>query len=276
MDHEAPSVRTDDAKAYEELREAYLAQLSVPMDDMWMAFSDGARPLSLRLGDRRVGCASVDGEGRLLRFYVEPREQSRSGELLQCIVDDVGPRQMMVSTGDPLALSAALDRGGEVMVDTLLYGVATEPETPGLEGLGWAEPGDHRRIVDFQHREVGAPLGFLEQYVGERIERREMLLDVEDSELRCVGELRRDRQQPGVGHLGLIVHGKARGRGVGSSMMSSLVQRCRAEGLTPRCSTEVGNPGAQRAIERGGFRPDHRWLRVELGAGSGVGPAAGA
>jgi RimJ/RimL family protein N-acetyltransferase len=107
------------------------------------------------------------------------------------------------------------------------------------------------------------PRNFLEAYVRERLERQELLLAESGGQILCAGELRRDPQQVGVAHLGLIVRGDERGKGMGSRMLSSLVTRSRALGLTPRCSTEVDNLGAQRAIERAGFRANHRVLRVE-------------
>ena len=39
----------------------------------------------------------------------------------------------------------------------------------------------------------------------------------------------------------------------------------RAEGLAPYCSTEFANIAARRAIERAGFRANHRVLRVGFG-----------
>jgi ribosomal protein S18 acetylase RimI-like enzyme len=87
-----------------------------------------------------------------------------------------------------------------------------------------------------------------------------MFLYEEGSQLLCVGELRRDDQQPGIAHLGIVVSEEARGQGIGSRMMTSLVGRSRDEGLAPHCSTEVTNVGARRAIERAGFRATHRLL----------------
>ena len=121
---------------------------------------------------------------------------------------------------------------------------------------------DHARIVDFQVDEVGMPREFLEGYTRERLERQEMLLFEEGSQLVSAGELRRDREQKGIAHLGMIVCRQERRKGVGSRMLASLVTRSREQGLRPYCSTELSNLGARRAIEWAGFRASHRVLSV--------------
>lgn len=262
VEPERLSLRPDAAPVYDDQRTAYLAQLVAPMDDMWAAFADMATPHALLVGEEVVGSCCRDEEGQLLRFYVLPRFQQHATDLLRLALKELEVERMMVCTLDPGYLCPALDVASSVEPHTLLFAPATEPEGPGLDDLDLAQPGDHQRIVDFQAEEVGAPRDFLEHYVRERLERREMLLFEEGSELLCVGELRRDRQQAGIAQLGLIVRGQERGKGIGSRMLSSLVTRSREQGLTPHCSTEVTNLGACRAIERAGFRADHRVLRV--------------
>jgi GNAT superfamily N-acetyltransferase len=261
------SLRGDAASVHDDHRIEYLAQLVAPMDDMWAAFADMATPHALMVGDEVAGSCSVDEKNRLLRFYVRPRFQHHSVELLRLLLRECKIEHMMVFTLDPNYLSSALDVASSVEPHTLLFAPVTEPETKGLEGLRVADHGDHRCIVDFQAEEIGAPRDFLERYLHQRIERREILLFEEGSRILCSGELRRDPQQVGIAHLGLIVRERERGKGIGSRMLSSLVTLSRAEGLTPHCSTEVTNPGARRAIERAGFRANHRVLRVGIALG---------
>ncbi len=270
MDTEPLSVRPDAASVYDEQHAAYLAQLVAPMDDMWAAFADLAAPHALLVGGEVAGCCSVDEQGQLLRFHVLPPFGERATDLLRLVLSECGVAHMMVATSDPHALSSALKLATHVEPHTLLYAHVAEPEVTALDGLAPARPADHQRIVDFQAEEIGAPRDFLEGYVRERLERRELLLLQDGEHIRCVGELRRDPQQAGVAHLGLIVHGPERGRGVGSAMLTSLVARSRADDLSPHCSTEVSNLGARRAIERAGFRAEHRLLRVNFGR-SGTG-----
>lgn len=262
MESDQLSLRAQGAAIYRDQSPEYLAQLVAPQDDMWLAFADMAAPYALRVGDEVTGSCSVDEAGQLLRFFVLPRFQHRSVALLRLALSELKVRRMMVCTLDPNYLSSALDLASSVEPHTLLFRRVTEPEVPGLDDLGVAELGDHRRIVDFQAEAIGAPRDFLEPYVRERLERKEMLLYERGARLLCVGELRRDPQQAGISQLGIIVHTEARGEGMGSRLLSSLVTRSLEEGLEPHCSTEVANVGARRVIERAGFRANHRLLAV--------------
>lgn len=258
------SLRAKASSTYDDHRTDYLSQLVAPVDDMWAAFADMAAPSALLVDDAVVGSCCVDEEGQLLRFHVQPGFRQHSVGLLRLALEQLHVKHMMVCTSDPNYLSSALDLATKVEPHTLLFTHVTEPEGPGLQPLTSALQEDHQRIVDFQHRGVGAPKEFLDHYVRERLERRELLLFEEGSDLICVGELRKDQQQEGISHVGLIVRHEERGTGIGSRMLASLVTRSREQDLTPFCSTEVTNPAARSAIERAGFRANHRILRVSF------------
>lgn len=262
MNTDLISLLPDTGSTYDDLRPEYLAQLTAPTDDMWTAFADMASAHALMSGGELAGVCALDDEAQLLRFHVRPRFLRRSDALLRCALGELGVKRMVVGTLDPNYLSAALDHSAGMEVHSLLFGHVAEPEVPGLDSLRVAAAADHRRVVDFQAEQIGAPLEFLEVYVRTRIGGQEMLLLEEAGQLLCVGELRRDQQQPGIAHLGLIVHADQRGRGLGSRLLSSLVAQCRREGLAPHCSTEVTNGAARRAIERAGFHAQQRLLMI--------------
>ena len=255
-----PSLASGGASVYAEHRAEYLAQLVAPMDDMWAAFADMAAPHALMVGEEVVGSCCVDDERQLLRFFVLPRFSHRAEELLRLALHELEVQRMVVSTVDPGYLAPALDMANDFEVHALLYNHVERPTSPGLDGLVIGQAGDEGRIVDFEEAAIGAPRSFLEYYVHDKLERQELLLYEEDARLVCVGELRRDDQQPAIAQLGFVVSEENRGRGIGSRMMTSLVARSGREGLAPHCSTEVTNVGARRALERAGFRATHRLL----------------
>jgi len=251
-----------DVGVLERHRAGHLAQLVAPQDDMWAAFGDGATGYALRVGDEEVGSCRLDDEKQLLRFYLRPAWQQRAEELLRLVVEELGVANLLVATLDPGFLAPALDVAVRIEPHTLLYAHRVAPEVPALDGLDLARVEDHERVVAFEETTLGAPRAFLEGYVRARIEREELWLRQEGREIVAVGELRRDREQPGIAQLGVIVAVPARGRGLAARLLAALVARSRAEGLTPICSTEVGNRSARCAIERAGFRPHHRLVRI--------------
>ena len=264
MENDQLAVRLNAPTISSDHRAEYLQQLVAPMDDMWAAFADMADPHGLMVGNDVAGFCCVDRNRRLLRFYVKPRYQHRSEKLLRCALRELDVACLIVYTLDPNYLSTALDIATHVASHSLLFSHATEPQAPALGPLRLAEADDHDSIVDFQALEIGAPRDFLNHYVGQRLERSEVLLYESDGDIICAGELRRDQQQAGISQLRLIVRKSDRGKGIGTQMLSSLVTRSRDEGLAPYCSTEITNLGARRAIERVGFRARHRVLRVEF------------
>ena len=245
-------------------RPRYLASLTAPMDDMWMSFAEEAAVHGLHVDGVEAGSLCVDGEGRLLRLWIEPAFQGRAEELLAFAAGRLGFREARLPTLDPLALGVALDVAREVESVSLFFAHGEDPVVAPLEGLVPGEPEDHGRLVTFEEAATGAPRAFLEGYVRERLDRRELWLHLEAGEILAVGELRRDPWQAGVAHLGLMVAEDRRGEGLGSRLLSALVERGRGEGLRLACSTEKDHLGARRAIDRAGFRPLHRLLRVVL------------
>ena len=254
-----------DEAVLEAHRTAYLTGLGAPMDDMWIAFANAATPHVIEDGERILGSVRVDGDGRLLRFHMEPGALHRATEAMGLAAHQLEVAEAMVFTVDPLAVSTAIDLARAVESHTLLFEHAAAPTVAAFEELAVAAPDDHTRLVEFDVTALGAPVDFLGPYLRERVDRREALVHEDGGEIACLGELRRDPEQAGVAQLGVVVGPEHRGRGLASRMMTSLAARARAEGLTPYCSTERTNLAACRAIERAGFRSRHRGLRVTFG-----------
>ena len=253
---------TAEVAAHGALRQEHLASLVSPMDDMWLSFADQATQHWLLLEEQPVGTCAVDPAHGLLGFHVQRRFEHRAPALLRLALGSLKPLHMTVATVDPGFLSSALDVAASVEAHTLMYSLAAEPIPERLDNLQLAGEQDLEAVVEFQHGAVGAPEEFLRAYGGERIAAGELWLVGPTDQLQATGELRVDARQPGIAQLGLIVGQDQRRQGLGSRLMCSLVERSKAMGLVPHCSTEVTNLGAQRAIERAGFRSSHRILRV--------------
>jgi GNAT superfamily N-acetyltransferase len=249
---------------FDAFREPYLRQLTAPADDMWLAFAEMAEPHALITEGTCVGVCALDGERRLLRFCLAPEHESLAEDWLRFANLRLGVRELIVATCDPGFLAPALDLDGRVAVHSLLFTEHQPNDIDREAELHVAGPGEFDRMVDFQEEVLGAPRAFLESYVGARIERGELRWVGDARQVRATGELRLDDFQSEVAHLGMVVAPDQRGRRLGTRLLAALADEARAQGRRPICSTERGNGAARKAIERAGFRPNHRLLSVRV------------
>jgi GNAT superfamily N-acetyltransferase len=251
------------------LLRAYMRSLVAPLDDMWATFAEMADPFVLLLDGEPAGLFSVDDEGQLHRFYVQPALLHRAHELLRHVLSTRPIRAALPSTVDPAFTSLSLGLSEGVEVKALMFHrvVGTQPVGPPLKKMRRAKRADLDASVVFEHAATGAPLAFLRSYLEARIASKELLLHEVNGAIVGIGELRPDRATGGYAHLGVIVGESARGQGLGGVIMNYLVRESGRQALRPVCSTEPTNLAARRVIERAGFRARHRVLRVVISEG---------
>jgi GNAT superfamily N-acetyltransferase len=244
----------DGRQAYDELSATYHRTLSAPLDDMWSAFADDAEPLAIVIGDGpAAGCASIDPEGDLHRFFVRNEFDDQVDRCFEALVEQRGVDTVVVATADPGLLSVAVPRCRSASTVALVYQHETAPEGGSLSDFRHAVEADHEAAVAFTGSATGAPEQWLEGYVAERIDRRELFLHEDHGQITGIGERRIDQRSPGHAHLGMIVGLSHRCQGLGLLLMNTLVGLCQRDALTPLCSTEPGNHAAQKVIRRAGF-----------------------
>ncbi len=226
--------------------------------------------MAVMVDGRRAGCASIDEDGQLLHFFVGSDFDHLASECFQAVLDDRGPTSIVASTVDPGMMSVTLNHwgtarqneiqstSGSVTPVALMYHHKNPPAGASLPGLEHAYESSHHTVVDFMEEETGAPRPWLEGYVAERIDRRELYLHHVDGQIAGAGERRLDRRARGHAHLGIVVATAHRRQGLGSQLMNTLVEFCVRDTLTPLCSTEPDNHGAQKLIRQAGFRSSHR------------------
>lgn len=256
------------AEVYSDLQPAYRETLVAPLDDMWAAFADMASPYALLVNSEVAGFCSVSEEQELLSFHVRARFEDVAEALFSFLIQRLELVAALPSTVDPSFLTLSLEAGGEAVPRALMYHHVLEPEGSALTGLRLATAEDHGAAVAFAEAAIEAPRSFLESYLGERIEKGEVLFYEPRGEILASGECRHDPRWPGYAHVGMIVGSGQRGRGLGSGLIHALVLESRRRKLEPLCSTEPQNLPARRAIYKAGFRARHRVLRVVLHPGS--------
>lgn len=242
----------------EALSAEHRAELGRPFDDMWRTFAEQAPAfvLSGPPGGEAVGYYSLDEEAQLREFYLRPNWRSRAEGTFAQVLEQGKVQAALPTAFDELFASLSSERATSSGVVAQLYELGADPEAPRtqIESLRIAESADFESAVAFEVPATGAPLSFLEFYVGARIAAGELLLHEVEGVIQAVGELRADPHFADYLHLGVIVGEAQRRQGLATSIMSYLVAQAKGLEKTPICSTDPENKGAQRAIERAGFR----------------------
>ncbi|CAM2969444.1 GNAT family N-acetyltransferase [Vibrio rarus] len=255
------------------LKQAYFAQSRSPLDGMWHF---GFVPMSTHFGfyeqENLVGYCCVNGEGYLLQFYLSGDAKTDAKELFTLIAEQnssvIGAvNGAFVSTAEPIYLSLSLDNSSAVTVNALMYKQAKTRKNgykKELE-LKLAEPAQLDQFVEFAATAIGAPEQWLSGYFCNLIGRKELFGYWDEGELLATGECRLfDEYQTEYADLGMIVAQSQRGKGIATQVLNWLVNSANQRGLTPICSTENSNIGAQKAIKRAGLSSSNRIVQVEF------------
>lgn len=255
------------------LRQAYFAQSTAPLDGMWHF---GFAPMSAHFGfyelGALVGYCCVNGEGYLLEFFLSDDANTDAKDLFKLIAEQnssvIGAvNGAFVSTAEPLYLSLSLDNSTALTVNALMY-KQEETYNQCCESeieLKLAEPEQLEQFVDFAATAIGAPEQWLSGYFGNLICRKELFGYWDEGELVATGECRLfDEYQTEYADLGMIVAHSQRGKGIATQVLRWLVHSVNQRGLTPICSTESGNVGAQKAIIRAGLSSSNRIVQIDF------------
>jgi len=251
--------------AITKMRTEYLAGTSAPLDGMWLTFAAMADAYLMERRGEPLGYALVNEAGRLLQFHTLPGADARAlfGEFLEIKAISGA----FVSTAEPLYLALAMDHQHTCNLNAVMYHLperpAVEPATfPEGSAFHLLEACELEAAVAFAHMTLGADEGWLTGYYTDLIKGKELFALMEGEAIIATGERRISAMQQGVADIGMVVGTAHRNKGVAANVLRVLVTRCKAQGLTPVCSTEHHNIAAQKAIERAGFTSYHRILEI--------------
>ncbi|MDN3680851.1 GNAT family N-acetyltransferase [Vibrio tapetis subsp. quintayensis] len=261
-----------------QLKQAYFAQSTAPLDGMWHF---GFVPMSAHFGfyeqelaqERLVGYCCINADGYMLQFYLDDGAKIDAKELFTLIAEQnsivIGDvKGAFVSTAEPQYLSLCLDNSSVFKVNSLMYKQTKHDaqNKPNEFELKRAEPEQLNTFVAFAVTNIGAPEQWLSGYYGNLINRKELFGYWSEGELLATGECRLfDEYQTEYADLGMIVAQSQRGKGIATQVLNWLVSAANDRGLTPICSTESDNLGAQKAIKRAGLEPLNRIVQIEFG-----------
>ena len=203
----------------------------------------------------------------LLRYYLIDAAQMNADAVVREIIATFEIQHAVACTFEPFYFSSCLDLQTETMVQSYLFRDATEGRSvPDLKGLMLrkAVEDERTRLVAFYETHIEGDTGWLRPFVTERVKRGELFGLYDDQSLLAAGELIPSRLQPPYADLGVLVARSSRGKGLGSSTLVALKERCARVGLTPICSCSAENHASKRAILKAGFVTEHRIVKMKL------------
>lgn len=236
----------------------------------------GFAPMSAHFGfyenNALVGYCCINDDGYMLQFYLSQEAKTQAKELFTLIAEQnssviASVNGAFVSTAEPHYLSLCLDNSSTFKVNALMYQQVAPLTAESITGLDLKLAGQEQlsEFVIFAVDNIAAPAQWLSSYFGNLIKRKELWGYWKNGKLLATGECRLfDEHQTNYADLGMIVTESARGKGIATRVLSSLVSLANERGLTPISSTESSNLGAQKVIYRAGLAPLNRIIQVEF------------
>lgn len=265
--------KLDSLSELSELKQAYFAQSTAPLDGMWhFGFVPMAKHYGFYHHQNLVGFCCINDDGYLLQFYLTPEVANTDQELFTLIAENnsavIGQvKGAFASTAEPNYQALCLDNSTSFKVNALMFQhspeLAQKQHTP-IE-MQAAITGQLAAFVHFAASNIGAPEQWLSQYYGNLITRNELFGYWQHGQLLAAGECRLfDQYQTEYAEVGMIVAQSARGQGIAKQVLSCLIKHGASRGLKAICSTESGNIAAQKAIYQTGFSAMHRIVQFEF------------
>lgn len=259
------TVKPTGADKLSDLKAKYRTTVAAPLDGMWEAFTGMADHYSIMEGSNTVGYCAVNGEKKMLQFFMHaPANASAAFKQVIGQLDVVGA---IVSTAETAFLGHCMDYQTSVSENAIMYhledgAACASAKFPADTTFRSLKNPDLQTAVDFAVATLGADAGWLKSYFGDLITRSELYGLFNDGTLIATGECRPSHTQFGFADVGMIVGTNHRGKGIATNMLRQLIRESIAQGLKPICSTEHGNIPAQKAITKAGFTNYHRILEI--------------
>lgn len=247
------------------LKEAWRNTLTAPQDGMWESFMDSADLWTLKINDSKIGYACVNQQEQLIQFFVTPAWRHKGTAIFETFIRQHSIKKAMVGTNNPVFLFNALHFQASVVINTYFFTEHLEAPNAQKEGvLKEADTKSLNGVVEFCHLSIGAPKEWLNLYLTNLINRRELFILRNEKDIIGTCEVRKSDSNPKVADIGMIVSPYYRKQGYGTYLLGMAKKIAIENGKVPICSCEKTNVGSLKSIHRNGFRSLHSLLEVEL------------
>lgn len=240
---------------------AWQEQLLIPHDDMWWSFCLEAKTIRIEHKEESIGFISINEEEQLIRSYVIDRKRSYVSRIMHDMKESKLFKEAIVGTHDPasiLAVSSLFPKGSP---HTLLYQLYDESRLSDCKNINQATAADLDKIIAYYHESIGAPIEWLQMYVGERIKKGEFYYLENEGVIKGSCEVREHSYSIDHMAIGIAVHPEFRKQGLGTNLLGAAARMALSAGKAPICSTEIENHGSIKAIESNGFSSQYQLLR---------------
>lgn len=249
----------NDHSLIQSLIEDWRKSLIIPQDGMWEAFSRLSDHWKISEGERDIGFAVIHSKFGLIQFFLDKLWLADSTSIFQEFLRHTETRAAVIGTNDPIFYSIATRIQTPTNIHTLLYQNMIETEAPLTNhAFEMASQKNHSELVEFYHKSTGAPVEWLKMYTEPLVEAGEIFVLSTNKEILGVSEIRTRESDLSIADVGMVVAPLHRKKGIGTLLLGKAKEIAIARNLTPICSTEIGNTGSIKAIERNGFRSIHQ------------------
>ncbi len=270
MDTEYEFWLIDDRTILNGLRQAYYAGLKGPVEPWLEEQTHRAYYFAIRHGEELVGYVCIDGEDRLLQFYLDDADARHAQALFRRLIDGRLMRTAFVSTRNPCVLSLCMDVQQGVACQAYLFVDLAMVECPVQE---MATPCFRQALPPDLDRLAAMCDDFFAP-TATNLEKGKLYLleqdgdgdaDTHDGEIVGAGLIETDDcHPPTTAAIGMFTHADFRCRGVGAHMIMRLKQRCYAMGYTPIAGCWYRNIASKQTLERAGMVTKDRILHVNF------------
>src|SRR5258708_1376995 len=241
----------------QQLRSDYLHACVAPMDGMWEdAIISHATFWEIQDQERHAGHFCLDSNNYLLRFHLLEDYQAQAQEIFRWIVSVYGIQYAITSTIEPLYFSLCLDVQKSIALQSYLFRDHRRLALSSDLSNSIFRKAEKRELDDITrfYRENTEGSGeWIEAFVHERLAGEELFVWYNQQTLVATGECIPSQRQLPYADLGMVVAQSYRGRGLGSSILLQLKERCYEACWKPICSCYVNNYDSKKAIEKAGF-----------------------
>jgi len=247
-------------------RKQLYSSFVAPLDGMWeVLYVANSVSYLIKNEGREIGYCCIDQDKSLNQIFLKDSHRY----LMKSIVTELININMIVSAHlssiETTSFNTCLRFAKSIQAHTINYTFSSEQlkrVSTDILNLHKASPHDGDRIRAFFKKEIGFDDSF--GYTENLINRGEIYVVEEGDEIIATGECRLSDSQPKYADVGMVVKKTGRKKGLGTKVLSELINIALEKKRKPICSTTVDNVASQKAIERAGFYNSHTIFKISF------------